>query len=73
VARNLKRGDVVRVYPEFGLDTVRPGQVLVMVVTYGAARIEQHVEAMQPARRGERLFVRRSDGVVFATVYAGGS
>lgn len=71
VARGVAHGEIVRIFPEFGRDLVRPGQQLILVVSTGQVRVEQPVEAMQTAAPRQRLFVRRKDGRVISTVYEG--
>jgi len=39
-------------------------------VAIGAVRIERRVEALQPARPGQRLFVRDADGKTLSVLYA---
>lgn len=70
-ARKLAPGEIVLSYPEFGRQMVRPGERLVLVVVSGPVRIEQTVEALQSAKPGSRLFVKRADGEVISTEYAG--
>lgn len=73
LARAIAPGEIVPVYPEFGIDMVRPGQMLQLVVTSGAARIVREVQAMQPARQGQRLFVKSADGQILSVRYEGGA
>ena len=68
-ARNISADEIVPAYPEYGADIVMPGQVLHLVVRSGAARIERQVEALQPARPGQRLFVRSQDGEIISVRY----
>jgi flagella basal body P-ring formation protein FlgA len=42
--------------------TVKPGDRLFLIVRIGDVRIERDVEAVQPARPGQRLFVRTREG-----------
>ncbi|HEY0302459.1 MAG TPA: hypothetical protein VGC36_14035 [Rhizomicrobium sp.] len=72
-ARPIALGEIVPAYPDFGADMVVPGQRLHLVVRAGAVRIERQVEALQPARRGQRLFVRCSDGEILSVRYGGGA
>jgi hypothetical protein len=69
LARPVAAGDVVSVYPEFGVDMVMPGERLRLVVASGQARIEREVEALQSARPGQRLFVRTADGEILSVRY----
>lgn len=71
LARDVAAGEIVRRYPEFGSDVVRPGQRLTLVIKAGAISLERQVEALQPARQGQRLFVRASDGQVLSAEYGG--
>ena len=48
---------------------VHPGEMLSLIVATGAVRIERRVEAMQPARPGQRLFVKSADGQVLSVRY----
>ncbi len=66
LARAVAPGEVVAPYPEYGVDMVLPGQSLRLVVVAGAARIERQVEALQPARPGQRFFVRSADGEILS-------
>ncbi|MBC7768219.1 MAG: hypothetical protein H7124_05480 [Phycisphaerales bacterium] len=45
------------------------GAAMTLVVTAGPVQIERRVEAVQPARAGERIFVRDEDGAVFAVAF----
>lgn len=69
LAHPLAQGDVVRSFPEFGLEMIRPGDTLELVSAAGAVRIERDVEALQAARPGQRLFVRARDGAVLSVRY----
>jgi hypothetical protein len=71
ISREIEAGEIVHRYPEFGRDMVKPGDRLMLVVSSGPVRVEQVVTALQAAQRGTRLFVRRSDGTVLSTEYAG--
>ncbi len=73
LARALAPGDIVPRYPEYGIAMVRPGQVLKLVVAVGAVRIERDVEAMQPARPGQHLFVKSQDGQIISVLYESGT
>ena len=73
LSRAVAPGQIVPVYPEFGIGMVQPGQMLQLIVKSGPARIERQVEAMQPARSGQRLFVRSSDGQILSVRYEGGA
>lgn len=66
LARAVCAGQIVPVFPEFGTDTVRPGQMIDLVVALGPVRIERQVEALQAARPGQRLFVRSRDGQILS-------
>jgi hypothetical protein len=69
LARPLAAGEIVPVYPEYGAAMVHPGEMLKLVVATGAVRIERQVEAMQPARPGQRLFVKSADGQILSVRY----
>jgi hypothetical protein len=69
LARAVAQGEIVPVYPEYGADMIHPGQMLHLVVVAGAARIERQVEALQPARPGQRLFVKSADGKILSVRY----
>jgi hypothetical protein len=69
LSRAVSAGETVPSYPEYGIDMIEPGQNLRLVVIMGAARIERQVEALQPARPGQRLFVRSDDGEVLSVRY----
>jgi hypothetical protein len=69
LARPLGAGDIVPSYPEYGVAMVHPGEMLKLVVAVGPVRIERNVEAMQPARPGQRLFVKSADGQVLSVRY----
>ena len=68
-SRALTAGEILRPYPEFGVAMLRPGDKVRLVSTAGAVRVERDVEALQPARPGERLFVRSGDGEVMSVRY----
>lgn len=70
-ARMIAAGEIVPRYPDFGVAMVYPGQVLKLVVTIGAVRIERDMVALQPARSGQRLFVRSANGDVLSIRYEG--
>jgi hypothetical protein len=72
LSRPLARGDIVPAYPEFALAAVRSGDRLTLISVAGPVLIERQVEALQPARAGERLFVRSPDGQVFSARYEAG-
>jgi hypothetical protein len=69
VARTVAAGEIVSRYPEFGVEMVRPGQRLALVVAQGPVRVVETVEALQPARSGERLFVKTHDGQILSARY----
>ena len=71
-ARAIAVSEIVRAYPEFGGSAVLPGQTLRLVVTSGAIRVELAVEALQPARPGQRLFVKSANGEILSVVYERG-
>lgn len=65
-ARMLNEGDLVPALPRSILPQVVPGQPIRMAVQVGAVTLNRTVYALQPGHPGERLFVRASDGHVFA-------
>jgi hypothetical protein len=69
LSRAVAPGDIVPAYPEYGVDMIFPGQTLHLIVVSGATRVERQVEALQPARPGQRLFVRGSEGEIFSVRY----
>ncbi|MEI9930257.1 MAG: hypothetical protein WDM89_06830 [Rhizomicrobium sp.] len=69
VTQGLQVGAVVGTFPEFGISMIRTGDVLELVGKAGAVTIERDVKALQPARHGQRLFVRSSDGEVLSVRY----
>jgi hypothetical protein len=69
LARSVAPGEIVPRYPDYGIAMVQPGQKLTLVVALGAVRIEREVVAMQPARLGQRLFVRSADGEIMSARY----
>ena len=73
LARAIAPGEIVAAYPEYGVDMIHPGQSLRLVVVAGAARIERQVEALQPARPGQRLFVKGADGEILSVRYEEGT
>ena len=48
---------------------VRRGDHLRLATVAGPVRVERDVEALQPARTGQRLFVRAADGKTLSVVY----
>jgi len=48
---------------------VRRGDHLRLATVAGPVRVERDVEALQPARDGQRLFVRAADGKTLSVVY----
>jgi len=68
-ARAIAASEIVRAYPEFGDHIVLPGQTLRLVAASGPIRVEREVEALQPARPGQRLFVKSADGEILSVVY----
>src|SRR5947209_18794642 len=64
-ARDLAPGELVPGLPAATLPTVRPGQVIVLAVRVGAVVLSRTVVALQPARPGQKLFVRAADGRTF--------
>jgi hypothetical protein len=48
---------------------VRVGDVLNLSVSVGSIRIQRQVTAMQPARPGQRLFVRSAEGRLWSVRY----
>ena len=65
----IVRGGIVRAFADFDAGAIEPGQTLHLVVTFGAARIERPVQALQSARPGERLFVKCEDGTILSVRY----
>jgi flagella basal body P-ring formation protein FlgA len=62
----LAAGDVIgRALPKAAPDITR-GDALTLVSRSGPVTVERPVAALQPARRGGRVFVRTTDGQVFA-------
>lgn len=72
LARSLAPGEVVPVYPEFGVDRISPGQMLHIEIQVGPVRIEREVVALQSARRGQKLSVVTGDGEIATVRYGGG-
>jgi hypothetical protein len=66
--RDLRQDEVVEAVPASLLAGARPGQVLTLSVRIGAVLVARNVVALQPARPGERLFVRAEDGKVFTAL-----
>jgi hypothetical protein len=64
--RDLQAGEVVVALPDSAVAGLRPGARLHLQTHVGPVRVDRTVEAVLPTRRGEAMFVRASDGVVFA-------
>ncbi|MFA5503369.1 MAG: flagella basal body P-ring formation protein FlgA [Bacilli bacterium] len=64
-ARRLTPGEVVSAPAASTLAAVRTGDVLFVSARAGPVTVERRVEAVQPARAGEPVFVRGDDGRVF--------
>ncbi len=62
--RALAPGEIVRSPPASALAAIAPGDSLVIEARVGPVRVQRRVEALQPARQGEGLFVRTADGAV---------
>jgi hypothetical protein len=69
--RNIRAGDVVHRYAGYGDNVIHVGQKLLLVSSAGTVRIERGVIALQPARRGQRLFVSTEEGQVLSVTYQG--
>jgi len=68
--RALAAEEIVPAVPAAALVAVRPGEPLILAVRRGAVTLNRTVTALQPARPGQKLFVRAADGRVFAVRYA---
>lgn len=66
LSRTVAAGEIVNSFPEFQIGIVRPGDKLTLISRVGSVDIERKVQALQPARPGERLFVKSSDGTVLS-------
>lgn len=64
-ARSLIAGEVLAGPAASTLAAVRAGDVLFVIARAGPVTVERRVQAVQPARIGEPLFVRGEDGQVF--------
>jgi len=64
-AADLQAGDQIRAAAGV-LPVVRAGDRLVLQVRIGPVLVEREVEAVRPARAGEKVFVRGADGAAFA-------
>ncbi len=69
LARAIAAGETVPRFPEFGIDMVRPGQILYLLVVSGPVTIERKVQALQAARPGQRVFVETGDGEIVSARY----
>ena len=69
--RAIAPGEVVAAYADFGLDSIAPGQPLLLAVMAGGIRVERQVRAVQSVRAGQRLFVRSDDGELMSARYEG--
>ena len=65
-ARDLKAGETVEAPPAFALAEAPTGQPLYVRVQVGDVTIEREVQAIQPTRANQRIFVKTADGVVFS-------
>jgi hypothetical protein len=63
--RDLAPGEVVVRPPSFALAVFRPGDRVRIVSRSGPVTVQRDVEAVAPARDGQNLFVKGSDGKVF--------
>jgi hypothetical protein len=63
--RDLGEGEFVRGAPST-LSEVRPGQPLILETQVGPVAIERVVRVVRPARQGDRVTVRGSDGKAFS-------
>jgi hypothetical protein len=69
LSRDLRAGEIVSSFPEYGSGRILPGQTLELVTSEGAVHIERQVEALQEARPGQQLFVKSRDGQVLSVRY----
>jgi hypothetical protein len=65
-ARALKLGEILQAPARDIVASVAPGQSLLIEATVGPVRVQRRVEAIQPARPGQRLFARTTDGAVLS-------
>lgn len=71
--RNLASGDTIEGPSSSFLTEVVPGDKLYLTVQVGPVLVQREVEALQPARLGETLFVRALDGRVMTALLAEGA
>lgn len=71
LARPVAAGEIVPAYPQYDARAVHAGGKLHLVILAGPVRVEREVEAIQPAKPGQRLFVRAGDGAILSVTYAG--
>ena len=67
--RDVAAGDVIVAPPGSALADLPRGQALRLRVAVGAVIIEREVQTLQPARRGEPLFVRTQEGDVLVAPF----
>jgi len=73
LVRTVMTSEIVPVFPEFGTRMIEPGDALHLVTAEGAVRVVRTVEAMQPAKPGQRLFVKTPAGEILSVRYESGS
>ena len=69
-ARKLQAGEIVFAPNQEGLADVRPGDFVQTLIKIGPVQVARSVQASQPARFGQKLFVRTEDGKMFAAQLA---
>lgn len=69
LARDVAQGEVLRSFPDYGGESVLPGETLTLVLSIGHVRVARAVEALQRGGPGARLFVRTPDGKILAVRY----
>lgn len=66
VRRSIAEGEVVRRSAAMKDNSIQPGETMLLVSEAGPVRIERRVEALQAARKRQKLFVRTQDGDVLS-------
>ncbi len=71
-ARSIQPNEIIGSIPKDLMAAVTPGQRLYVSVKVGPVTVERVVEAMQPAKPGQSLFVRTADGQIMKVLYSEG-
>jgi len=66
MARPLAPGEVIAAVPASMLAAIRPGETLYVQAHVGPVVVQREVQALQPAKAGQKLFVRAADGTVMS-------